>query len=136
MSKYSYAVVCASNQNRSMEAHNALLRKSMSVSSFGTNSMVKIPGPNAHTPNTYSFGTPYETIMNDLKQKDSHLYQQNGLLHLMDRNRRIKNAPQRFQDSHDQVFDVIITCEERCFGIVCEGTPDSVNLFFPHRFAV
>lgn len=38
---------------------------------------------------------------------------------LLDRNRRIKPAPQRFQDSHEH-YDIIVTCEERCFTLVCE----------------
>lgn len=46
-------------------------------------------------------------------------YTQNGLLMLLDRNRRIKTAPQRFQDATEN-YDIIITCEERCFDIVCD----------------
>lgn len=46
-------------------------------------------------------------------------YTQNGLLMLLDRNRRIKSHPQRFQDS-TSAYDIIITCEERCFDIVCD----------------
>lgn len=47
-------------------------------------------------------------------------YTQNGLLQMLERNLRIKEAPERFQDSSDK-FDLIITCEERCYDIVCEG---------------
>ena len=38
---------------------------------------------------------------------------------LMERNKRIKNSPQRFQDS-TAAYDIIITCEERCFNLVCD----------------
>lgn len=39
---------------------------------------------------------------------------------MLDRNRRIKEAPERFQDYHEK-FDVIITCEERVYDQVVEG---------------
>ena len=87
--------------------------------SFGTNSQVKMPGPTADRPNTYSFGQSYEHIYNDLRGKDVNLYTQNGLLSMLERNKKIKGGPQRFQSSTSP-FDVIFTCEERCFDIVCE----------------
>lgn len=38
---------------------------------------------------------------------------------MLERNKKLKNGPQRFQSSTSP-FDVIFTCEERCFDIVCE----------------
>ena len=47
-------------------------------------------------------------------------YTQNGILHMLDRNRRIKSRPERFQDTDEQ-FDVIFTVEERIYDSVVEG---------------
>lgn len=45
-------------------------------------------------------------------------YTNNGLLNMLDRNRRIKEGPQRFQDELKE-FDVIICLEERVYDQVC-----------------
>ena len=49
-------------------------------------------------------------------------YTQNGILHMLDRNKRIKPRPERFQNCKD-VFDLILTCEERVYDQVVEGEP-------------
>jgi len=113
------AVVCSSNMNRSMEAHARLHKKGYNVLSFGTGDKIKLPGPSVSQPNVYDFGTSYEEIYQDLAKKDKVMYKQNGILHMLDRNRIIKPRPDRLQDSEKQ-FDVIMTAEERVYDQVLE----------------
>ncbi|KAL4694045.1 hypothetical protein H8959_013310 [Pygathrix nigripes] len=118
-SRLRVAVVCSSNQNRSMEAHNILSKRGFSVRSFGTGTHVKLPGPAPDKPNVYDFKTTYDQMYNDLLRKDKELYTQNGILHMLDRNKRIKPGPERFQNCKD-LFDLILTCEERVYDQVVE----------------
>uniref|UniRef100_A0A2K5SAF4 RNA polymerase II subunit A C-terminal domain phosphatase SSU72 n=1 Tax=Cebus imitator TaxID=2715852 RepID=A0A2K5SAF4_CEBIM len=113
------ALVCLSNQNWSMEVHNILSKRGFRVQSFGTGTHVKLPGPAADKPNVYDFRIPYDRTYNDLLRKDKELYTQNVILHMLDRNKRIKSRPERLQNCTD-LFDLILTCQERVYDQVVE----------------
>ncbi|XP_026422877.1 RNA polymerase II subunit A C-terminal domain phosphatase SSU72-like isoform X3 [Papaver somniferum] len=119
--KFRYAMVCSSNQNRSMEAHCLLKRQGFDVASYGTGAHVKLPGPSLREPNVYEFGTPYKQMFDDLRRKDPELYKRNGILPMLKRNIGVKLAPQRWQEnSADGTFDVVFTFEEKVFDMVIE----------------
>lgn len=114
-------MVCSSNQNRSMEAHALLKREGFDVTSYGTGSHVKLPGPSLREPNVYDFGTPYKHMFEELRRKDPDLYKRNGILPMLKRNMSVKLAPQRWQEnSPDGPFDVVLTFEEKVFDMVLE----------------
>ncbi|KAG3283784.1 SSU72-like [Ictidomys tridecemlineatus] len=105
------AVVCSSNQNLSMEAHNIFSKRGFSIRSFRSGTHVKLPGPVApDEPNVYDCKATYDEINNDFLRKDKELYTQNGILHMLDRNKRIKPCQERFQNCKD-LFDLILTCQ-------------------------
>jgi RNA polymerase II subunit A C-terminal domain phosphatase SSU72 len=145
--KLKFCTVCASNNNRSMEAH---LRLSTSdqhypVISFGTGHYVRLPGPSISQPQVYTFNnTSYNKIYEELEAQDERLYRNNGILNMLDRNRGIKWGPERFHDwvvgqsrlepltrgdkgadgTEGGYVDVIFTCEERCWDAVVENLLD------------
>ncbi|XP_038285579.1 RNA polymerase II subunit A C-terminal domain phosphatase SSU72-like isoform X1 [Canis lupus familiaris] len=113
------AVVCSSNMNRSMEAHDILQKRGFCVRSFGVARQVKLPGLIRNCPVLYDFSTTYKQMYKDLWRKNRECYSSNGILQLLGRNQRIKPHPERFQECSDP-FDVIFTCEERVYDRVVQ----------------
>lgn len=123
-----FAMVCASNNNRSMEAHLVFKNAEMRVSSYGVGGHVKLPGATQKSPNAYDFGTPYTEIHDDLQRQDAALYERNGLLTMLKRNISVKRAPEKWQLEMAQ-FDVVVTFEEWVFDKVVDDLQgrDSTN---------
>ena len=57
-----------------MEWHSLSSKKGYNVESYGTGSVVKLPGLGPDQSNIYSFDTTYEQMYADLLEKDPHLY--------------------------------------------------------------
>lgn len=53
---------------------------------------------------------------------------------MLDRNKRIKPRPERFQNCKD-LFDLILTCEERVYDQVVEGECTEPDLLFRQHWA-
>lgn len=107
-----------------MEAHKVLQEAGFNVVSYGVGTCVRLPGPNAYQPNVYEFGTPYRAILADLRSKpasDQPHYERLGLISMLERNMRVKLAPEKWQLSADDDIDVVVTFEERVMDLLLEN---------------
>ena len=68
----------------------------------------------------YTFGkATYADIRKDLIRLDENAYRQKGLIDMLERNMRVKEKPERWQDNSDEKeFDVVVCFEERVFDLV------------------
>lgn len=114
------ATVCASNMNRSMEAHRLLALRGYAVRSYGTGSHVRLPGLSAERPAVFNFGVPYEAMQAELRRAHAGAYAANGVLAMLERNARVKRAPERWADAGKERFDVVLCFEARVFEAVVE----------------
>ena len=123
-----FAMVCAANMNRSMEAHKVALNAGLDVKSYGAGNRVKLPGASRDNPNVFEFGSvTYKDIYDKLMAEDEKLYTRNGLKDMLERNMTIKPAPQRWQDSEVDV-DVVVCFEERVFDNVVSDLKGRVGV--------
>ncbi|CAN8063997.1 unnamed protein product [Agarophyton chilense] len=102
-----------------MEAHRELALRGYNVRSYGTGSSVKLPGRTLMEPAVFPFNMPYEQMRAQLMEKDAALYTSNGVLNMLDRNAKIKKAPEQWREARER-FDIIIAFEERVFRSVVD----------------
>lgn len=102
-----------------MAAHQEISLRGYLVRSYGTGKEVKLPGRSAMEPVVYSFNTPYEHMRDELRRRDEVMYTNNGVLAMLERNAKIKRAPEQWRDARDR-SDMVLTFEERIFTAVLE----------------
>jgi RNA polymerase II subunit A C-terminal domain phosphatase SSU72 len=130
MPKLRFAMICASNVNRSMACHAELQKHGFHVRSFGVGNSIKLPGKSAATPNVYEFGkATYEAILADLRAQDPEFYARVGLEAMLERDARVKSAPERWHAARGpaDVFDVALCFEERVMEQLVEDMSSRVQ---------
>ena len=117
-----YAVVCAANFNRSMEAHRVFADAGLDVASFGAGARVKLPGASGTTRtctrSTISRTRTSRAIWRDNRGRRWRI-RGAGMFDMLRRNAKIKPRPNRWQTHSDaERFDVVVCFEERVFDLV------------------
>lgn len=102
-----------------MAAHQEKSLRGFMVRSYGTGRDVKLPGRSATEPVVYPFNTPYERMHAELRQRDQAHYTANGVLAMLERNAKIKRAPEKWRDAREHA-DIVLTFEERIFEAVMD----------------
>lgn len=90
------AVVCSMNQNRSMALHSLMTEAGLTVRSFGTSDVIRLPGESQSAVNAYPYGITYAEILEDLIRKNATFYSKCGIIKMLQRNMEIKEAPEYF----------------------------------------
>ncbi|KAL0232395.1 hypothetical protein PCE1_002736 [Barthelona sp. PCE] len=119
--KYSYAMVCSSNMNRSMAAHKILISadEQFDCRSYGTGDVVRLPHRNPRQTNDFKFNVAYQTMHDKLSESNHRVYTEMGVLGMLERNASIKSHPERFTDLSNHV-DFIICFQPKVFDQVLE----------------
>lgn len=95
----------------------------MNVQSYGVGSKVTIASRNG-PPVQFKFGTPYREIEEKLFENDDdkEYYKKQGFVKILERNKKIKNAPEKWQEVKKLhgVFDVVWCFEERIYDLLVE----------------
>jgi RNA polymerase II subunit A C-terminal domain phosphatase SSU72 len=132
MAQLHFACVCASNVNRSMAAHQTLMRNNFDVASYGTNSHISLPGPRERGNNIFDFGTTYLEILANLEEQNHPLYTSLGVIEMIQRDKTIKEKPERFSSTFDQkkYFEVIFTYERAILEKVVADFQANGNVTF------
>lgn len=53
-------------------------------------------------------------------------YKQNGILNMLERNMKVKRAPERWQEETTKHFDIVITFDQRVYDMLVEGNQNSI----------
>ena len=125
-----FACVCASNVNRSMEGHRILKDNGFKVSSYGANDFIRMPG--SHSPHTYDYGSTYSEILGQLKQeRDVAFYEEAGLIDMLEKDAATKPKPEKwaatFNPASRVYFDIVITYQESVLSKVLTEFQENGN---------
>lgn len=102
-----------------MAAHQEISLRGFIVRSYGTGREVKLPGRTAQEPAVFPFNTSYERMRDELRRRDEKHYTANGVLAMLERNAKIKRAPEKWREAREHA-DIVLTFEERIFEAVMD----------------
>jgi|TARA_B110000977_G_scaffold148294_1_gene188053 RNA polymerase II subunit A C-terminal domain phosphatase SSU72 len=113
-----------------MSGHKLLQEHGFRVRSYGTGRAVRLPGQRG--PHEFDFGTTYRSMHEQLSAgPDAKWMREKRLLAMLERNLKIKAAPERWQDLDDfSGLDVIVCFDQRVF----ETLTDDVQSRDPQDF--
>lgn len=128
-----FACVCASNVNRSMEGHRILARNGYAVASYGTNEVIRMPGA-SNVPHQFDFGATYQEILAEMESKNDPYYEEQGLIKMLRDDADTKLKPERFASTFNpatlKYFDIIFTYQDTIMERVLDEFRENGNRTF------